>query len=129
MLLAGAVSQYTLALGTLPLAYRVGAGTGPLPLAGRERIELFLSIGVALYAVAALVSLRLSRGDSAIMLMLFRRQFLLAAVFTRFVARVRRSGLSRSTSCRPSGGTCRAWCPRSCPRLTIRRSAAGSVRP
>ena len=42
VLLAGAVSQYTLALGTLPLAYLAGAGTGPLPLAGRERIELLL---------------------------------------------------------------------------------------
>jgi cation:H+ antiporter len=83
VLLAGAVSQYTLALGTLPLAYLAGAGTGPLPLAGRERIELLLSIGVALYAVAALVTLRLSRGDAAIMLVLFAAQFLLPAVVTR----------------------------------------------
>jgi cation:H+ antiporter len=52
VLLAGAVSQYTLALGTLPIAYLAGAATGPLPMAGRERIELLLSIGVALYAVA-----------------------------------------------------------------------------
>jgi cation:H+ antiporter len=84
VLLAGAVSQYTLALGTLPVAYLAGAGTGPLPLAGRERIELLLSIGVALYAVAALVTLRLSRGDAAIMLGLFAGQFLLPAVVTRF---------------------------------------------
>jgi cation:H+ antiporter len=83
VLLAGAVSQYTLALGTLPLAYLAGAGTGPLPMAGRERIELLLSIGVALYAVAALVRLRLSRGDAAIMLTLFAAQFLLPAVVTR----------------------------------------------
>ncbi len=83
VLLAGAVSQYTLALGTLPLAYLAGAGTGPLPLAGRERIELLLSIGVALYAVAALITLRLSRGDAAIMLALFAAQFLLPAVVTR----------------------------------------------
>jgi cation:H+ antiporter len=83
VLLAGAVSQYSLALGTLPLAYLAGAGTGPLPLAGRERIELLLSIGVALYAVAALVTLRLSRGDAAIMLGLFGAQFLLPAVVTR----------------------------------------------
>ena len=83
VLLAGAVSQYTLALGTLPLAYLAGAGTGPLPLAGRERVELLLSIGVALYAVAALVTLRLSRGDAAIMLGLFAAQFLLPAVVTR----------------------------------------------
>ena len=83
VLLAGAVSQYTLALGSVPLAYQVGAGAGPLPLPGRERIELLLTIGVALYAVASLVMLRLSRGDSAIMLMLFTAQFLLPAIFTR----------------------------------------------
>jgi len=85
VLLAGAVSQYTLALGTLPLAYRAGAASGPLPLAGRERVELLLTIGVALYAVAALVRLRLSRGDSSIMLALFAAQFILPGVVTRFV--------------------------------------------
>jgi cation:H+ antiporter len=83
VLLAGAVSQYTLALGTLPIAFAVGAGTGPLPLAGRERIELFLSVAVALYAVAALITLRLSRADAGIMLVLFTIQFLLPAVLTR----------------------------------------------
>ena len=36
VLLAGAVSQYTLALGTLPLAYALGAGTGSAA-AGRAR--------------------------------------------------------------------------------------------
>lgn len=83
VLLAGAVSQYTLALGTLPIAYLAGAGAGPLPLAGRERVELLLSIGVALYAVASLVTLRLSRGDTAIMLALFTGQLVLPAVVTR----------------------------------------------
>ena len=83
VLLAGAVSQYTLALGTLPLAYLVGAGVGPLPLAGQERVELLLSIGVALYAIAALVTLHLSRGDAAIMLGLFAAQLLLPALVTR----------------------------------------------
>ena len=82
VLLAGAVSQYTLALGTLPLAYQLGLGGGPLPLPGRERIELFLTVGVALYAVASLIMLRLSRGDSAMMLVLFTAQFLLPSVFT-----------------------------------------------
>ena len=85
VLLAGAVSQYTLALGTLPFAYALGAGVGPLPLAGRERIELLLTVGVALYAVAALVRLRLSRGDSGIMLALFAGQLLVPSVFTRLV--------------------------------------------
>jgi cation:H+ antiporter len=84
VLLAGAVSQYTLAVGTLPLAFLAGAGAGPLPLAGRERIELFVSVAVAVYAVAALITLRLSRGDATIMLVLFTLQFLLPAVFARF---------------------------------------------
>jgi cation:H+ antiporter len=83
VLLAGAVSQYTLALGTLPLAYAAGPGVGPLPLAGRERVELFLAVAVALFAVAALVTLRLSRGDAAIMFGLFIAQLLLATVITR----------------------------------------------
>jgi cation:H+ antiporter len=83
VLLAGAVSQYTLALGTLPIAYHLGAGIGPLPLAGRERVELLLSAGVALYAIASLITLRLSRGDAAIMLVLSVLQLLLPFVVTR----------------------------------------------
>jgi cation:H+ antiporter len=85
VLLAGAVSQYTLALGTLPVAYALGAGTGPLPLLPRERIELLLTVGVALYAVAALVTLRLSRGDASLMFFLFSAQFLLPLGLTRVV--------------------------------------------
>jgi cation:H+ antiporter len=83
VLLAGAVSQYTLALGTLPIAFLAGAGAGPLPLQPREQIELFLTAGVALYAIASLVDLRLSRADASIMLTLFAIQFLLPSVFTR----------------------------------------------
>jgi len=85
VLLAGAVSQYTLALGTLPLAYAAGPALGPLPLAGRERVELFLTVGVALYAVATLVSLRLSRGDSSIMLALFAGQLVVPGVIWRLL--------------------------------------------
>jgi cation:H+ antiporter len=88
VLLSAAVSQYTLALGTLPVAFHLGAGAGPLPLQPREQLELFLTVGVALYAVAALVRLQLSRGDATIMLMLFALQFLLPNVFTRGVLAV-----------------------------------------
>jgi hypothetical protein len=70
------------------LAYAAGVASGPLPPAGRERVELLLTVGVALYAVAALVRLRLSRGDSSIMLALFSAQLLVATVFTRFVLAV-----------------------------------------
>jgi len=85
ILIAGAVSQYTFALGSLPLAYDAGVASGPLPLAGRERIELLLTVGVALYGVGALIGLRLSRGDSAIMLALFLGQLLVPATVTRLL--------------------------------------------
>jgi cation:H+ antiporter len=85
VLLAGAVSQCTLAMGTLPVAFVLGAGTGPLPLAPRERIELLLTVGVALYAVAAVLTLRVSRGDASIMLGLFAVQFVLPSVLTRLL--------------------------------------------
>jgi cation:H+ antiporter len=88
VLLSSAVSQYTLALGTLPFAYLLGAGAGPLPLQSREQVEMFLTLGVALYAVASLVTLRLSRGDTSIMLVLFALQYLLPNVFSRAVLAV-----------------------------------------
>jgi cation:H+ antiporter len=88
VLLAGAVSQYTLALGTLPLAYLAGAGVGPLPLQPREQIELLLTMGVALYAVSALVTLRLSRADASLMFVLFAAQFLLPTGLTRLAIAV-----------------------------------------
>ena len=122
VLLAGAVSQYTLALGTVPLAYQVGAGVGPLPLPGRERIELVLSTGVALYAVASLIMLRLSRGDSAMMLVLFTAQFLLPSAFTRFALAIVFWVVAVDI----------LWSERRhLPLLaaTLRRSAASSVRP
>ena len=83
VLLAGAVSQYTLALGTLPIAYR-RRRRRRAAAAGRTRAgRAVRAVGVALYAVAALVTLRLSRGDASIMLVLFSLQFLLPAVLTR----------------------------------------------
>ena len=44
---------------------------------------MLLSVAVALYAVAALISLRLSRGDAAIMLALFALQLVLPFAVTR----------------------------------------------
>jgi cation:H+ antiporter len=74
VLLSSAVSQWTLALGTLPVAFAVGAGTGPLPLFPREQVEVMLTMGQALLAVAMLVTLRLRRRDSVLMLVLFAVQ-------------------------------------------------------
>jgi cation:H+ antiporter len=85
VLLASAVSQWTLALGTLPIAYAAGAGQGPLPLLGRERVELLLTMALALMAIGTLVTLRLRRGDATLMLALFATQVAIGSVLLRAV--------------------------------------------
>jgi cation:H+ antiporter len=83
VLLSSAVSQWTLALGTLPVAFALGAGTGPLPLLGREQVELLLTMGLAIMAVSVLVTLHLRRQDSILMLVLFAVQLVLTSVVLR----------------------------------------------
>jgi cation:H+ antiporter len=83
VLLSSAVSQWTLALGSLPLAYSAGAGQGPLLLLGREQVELLLTMGQGLLAVAVLVTLRLERRDAVLMLVLFVVQLALPSVLLR----------------------------------------------
>jgi cation:H+ antiporter len=83
VLLSSAVSQWTLALGSLPLAYSAGAGQGPLLLLGREQVELLLTMGQGLLAVAVLVTLRLQRRDAVLMLVLFVVQLALPSTLIR----------------------------------------------
>jgi cation:H+ antiporter len=83
VLLSSAVSQWTFALGTLPIAYAAGAGQGPLPLLGREKVELLLTMGQGLLAVAVLVTLRLERRDAVLMLALFVLQLAMPSVVIR----------------------------------------------
>src|SRR4051812_1300613 len=73
--LAAAVSQMTLALGTLPFAYLAGGGGSSIPLAGREQMEMMLTAATILMAVAALSSLSPERIDAWIVLTLFGIQF------------------------------------------------------
>jgi cation:H+ antiporter len=74
VLLSSAVSQWTLALGTLPLAWMAGVGTGPLPLLPREQVEMLLTMSQGFLAVSLLVTLRLGRYDALMMLGLFAVQ-------------------------------------------------------
>jgi cation:H+ antiporter len=83
VLLSSAVSQWTLALGSLPLAYSAGAGQGSLLLLGREQVELLLTMGQGLLAVAVLVTLRLERRDAVLMLALFVVQLALPSILIR----------------------------------------------
>jgi cation:H+ antiporter len=83
VLLASAVSQWTFALGTLPLAFMAGAGQGPLPLVAREQVELLLTMAQGFLAVAVLVTLRLERRDAMLMLVLFAAQLAIPSVVIR----------------------------------------------
>jgi cation:H+ antiporter len=83
VLLSSAVSQWTLALGTLPIAYAAGPAQGALPLLGREQVELLLTMGQGVLAVAVLVTLRLERRDAVLMLVLFVVQLALPSTLIR----------------------------------------------
>jgi cation:H+ antiporter len=88
VLLSSAVSQWTFALGTLPLAFLAGAGQGPLPLLGREQVELLLTMGQGLLAVAVLVTLRLGRRDAILGLVMFAVQLAIPSIAMRAVLTV-----------------------------------------
>jgi cation:H+ antiporter len=83
VLLSSAVSQWTLALGSLPLAFAAGAGSGPLPLAAREQVEVLLTMAQALLAVSVLVTLRLRRSDATMMLTFYAIQAVIPSVLLR----------------------------------------------
>jgi cation:H+ antiporter len=83
VLLSSAVSQWTLAFGSLPIAYLAGAGNGPLVLMHRELIEVLLTMGQGLLAVATLVTLRLADRDAFLMVALFALQIAVPSTLVR----------------------------------------------
>jgi cation:H+ antiporter len=68
--LASSVSQWTLAMGALPIAFLAGGGGTSIPLAAHQQLDLGCTIALTLFAVAALVSLRPARADAALMVTL-----------------------------------------------------------
>jgi cation:H+ antiporter len=86
LFLAASVSQWTLAMGALPFAYFAGGGGMSIPLAGRELVELTLTIGLTLFAVAALAVLRSERFDAWLVVGVFAVQFLYPYPVVRIAA-------------------------------------------
>jgi cation:H+ antiporter len=89
-LISSKVSQWTLLVGSLPLAYLAGGGGTALVLDGRQVEEFGLTAGQALLGVAALLTLRFPRWLACTLLGLFAVQYavpgqsgryLLAAVY------------------------------------------------
>ena len=86
LFLASSVSQWTLGLGALPIAYLAGGGGVSMPLAGREQLELGFTIAVTLFVVAALATLRPERVDAFLIVGVFLVQIIYPAPFVRFAA-------------------------------------------
>lgn len=75
ILISAKVNQWTLLVGSLPLAYAVsGSSLSPLDMDSRQVEEVFLTAAQSLFAVAILMSLSLSFWEAGIMFVLFAGQ-------------------------------------------------------
>ncbi len=80
-LVSSKVNQWTLLVGTLPIAFAIASGSvHGLPVVGQQRGELFLTAGQSAFAVAILINLSMSVKEAGTLLALFMAQFLVGAV-------------------------------------------------
>ena len=74
-LISSKVNQWTLLIGTLPVAWAVGSGNwsflSGLPLDGRQQQEIFLTAAQSAFAVVAFLNLRLERPEALALFLLF----------------------------------------------------------
>jgi cation:H+ antiporter len=83
--LISSVNQWTLLVGSLPLAYLTGGGTTALHLDARQIEEFLLTATQTLLGVAALLALRFPRWAAWTLLALFAVQFALPSQTARYV--------------------------------------------
>lgn len=75
-LVSSKVNQWTLLIGTLPLAYAVSSGTlNPLPTDTRQTDEIMLTAAQSLLAVVLLINLKMSAWEAVTLAVLFFAQF------------------------------------------------------
>lgn len=80
-LVSSKVNQWTLLVGTLPIAFAIAAGgTHGLPIVGRQREELLLTAAQSAFAVAILVNLSMGIREAGALFGLFMLQFVAGAV-------------------------------------------------
>jgi cation:H+ antiporter len=76
-LVSSKVNQWTLLIGTLPIAYAISSGTiDPLPTDTRQTEEVLLTAAQSLLAVVLLINLRMSLWEAGFLAVLFFAQFL-----------------------------------------------------
>src|SRR3954471_803116 len=79
-LVSSKVNQWTLLVGTLPIAFAVTSHSfHGLPIVARQRGELFLTAGQSVFAVGCLRDLKLSNHEAATLFTLFWAQFIVGA--------------------------------------------------
>jgi cation:H+ antiporter len=86
LFLASSVSQWTLGLGSLPIAFLAGGGGVALPVAPREQLELAFTGTVTLFVVAALATLRPEPADAGLVAGIFVAQMVWPTPFIRFAS-------------------------------------------
>jgi len=75
-LVSSKVNQWTLLIGTLPLAFAVSSGSiDPLPTDARQTEEILLTAAQGLLAVVLLINLRMSLWEAGTLAVLFFAQF------------------------------------------------------
>ena len=79
-LVSSKVNQWTLLVGTLPIAFAIAAGSvDGLPIIARQREELLLTAAQSFFAVAVLINLSMSVKEALVLFGLFWAQFLTGA--------------------------------------------------
>jgi cation:H+ antiporter len=80
-LVSSKVNQWTLLVGTLPIAFALSSGTlHGLPIIARQREEVLLTAAQSLFAVATLCSLSMSLREAWYLFVLFWGQFFMGAL-------------------------------------------------
>ncbi|HEY1839761.1 MAG TPA: sodium:proton exchanger [Mycobacterium sp.] len=83
-LISAKVNQWTLLIGSLPVAYMLGGGTTSMQLDGRQIEEMVLTAAQTLMGVTLLLGLRFQRWAAWLLLGLFVVQFPLTSTEGRF---------------------------------------------
>ncbi|GAA0249500.1 sodium:proton exchanger [Actinomadura nitritigenes] len=84
-LLSSKVNQWTLLIGSLPLAYKAGGGAWSLPLDSRQLEEVLLTAAQTVLGLGLLIDLVLRRWEAALLFALFAIQFALPGEQARLV--------------------------------------------
>ena len=87
VLISSKVNQWTLLIGTLPVAFLLSAGefsfTGGLPLDDRQREEIFLTAAQSAFAIAVFANLKMGAREAVVLFLLFATQLFITSESVR----------------------------------------------